>query len=104
MIVDLVIKLLVGGLTSGLGFYIWKYECIALIHSYHHKRVKLEDKKAYTKLMGQGMLTIGIGLISSGVIGYMTTPDVSGVITVLSLILGFVIMHKAQKKYNNGWF
>ena len=55
-----------------LGFLLWKKGKINIIHDYHYKKVKEEDKKAYTSIMGKAMIVIGIGIAISGIIGMLT--------------------------------
>ena len=69
---ELFFLLIVGILFFCLGWEIWKKEKISLIHDYHHKKVKDSDKKAYTTIMGKSLLIIGVGIILTGVIDFIT--------------------------------
>ncbi len=101
---ELMINGTVGLLCVGMGLLIWKKEKITLIHSYHYTKVREEDKKAYTSLLGKGLLIIGIGCILTGIINYWTNTDYGWFVFALSFIIGFWLMGKAQKKFNGGWF
>ena len=61
MIVGFVVCMIVGLLCVVLGLLLWKKQMISLVHDYHHKNVQKSDVPAYTRLMGIGLLLIGIG-------------------------------------------
>lgn len=104
MLLELIIMTVVGLLCIYLGFMIWKKEKISLIHSYHYKRVKECDKKDYTARMGKSILIIGIGMILTGFIDYITKTAYGWFFFVSFFAISFVIMFKTQKKYNGGVF
>ncbi len=86
------------------GFQIKNKQRITLIHDYHWKNVKEQDIKPYTSLMGMGQYSIGIGCLTSGVLGLFVSSIVTIIPIFLGIIIGFIIMYKAQKKYNSGMF
>lgn len=55
----LIILLAVGVCFWILGWQIWKKEKITLLHDYHYAKVKPDDRKAYTGVMGKGALPDG---------------------------------------------
>ena len=57
----------VGILITVLGWLIWKKEKINLMHDYHDNKVSAENKQAFCKLSGIGLVVIGIGLLISGI-------------------------------------
>lgn len=88
-----------------LAYFIGTKEKIELIHDYHHKNVKEEDKKAYTALYSRGLRLIGFGLVATSVLEYFTKNDLYWIIYLFSFVSAFAIFHKAQMKYNDGkWF
>ncbi len=87
-----------------LGYLLWKKEKIDIIHAYHHTKVKEKDKKAYTGIMGKAMITIGIGLAVSGMIGAFTDSVKSGIPFGAAFVIGLGMMVYAQIKYNRGIF
>ncbi len=91
-------------LTFYLGFQIKIKQRVTLIHDYHWKNVKEQDIKPYTSLMGIGQYTIGIGCLISGVLGLFLSSIVIILPLFLGIAIGFIIMYKAQKKYNSGMF
>lgn len=103
MIIGVIVDFAVGLLCIILGLMLWKKQKISLIHSYHYKNVKKEDVPAYTRLMGIGLILIGVGICVTGVLNLLYSslwwiPLLAGV------VMGFIIMNKAQKKYNGSWF
>lgn len=66
MIIGVIVDLAVGLLCIILGLMLWKKQKISLIHSYHYKNVKKEDVPAYTRLMGIGLILIGVGICITG--------------------------------------
>ena len=104
MIIELVLMNVLGVIFIYFGFLIWKKEKISLIHSYHYKKVKQCYKKCYTEMIGKGILTIGIGMIFTGIIDYTTKSAGGWIIFGVTLFYGLSIIIKAQKIYNGGIF
>lgn len=101
---ELILMVFLGLLFLFLGWNIWKKEQITLIHSYHYKKVSEEDKKDYTEEMGKSIIFIGIGMILTGIINFITKTSYGWLIFTICFIAGFLKIFKAQKKYNNGIF
>lgn len=87
-----------------LGFLLWKKEKITIMHDYHYTKVKKEDKKAYTSIMGKAMIVMGIGMSISGIIGVFTDSVKSGIPFGVAFIIGICMMTYGQIKYNRGIF
>ena len=103
MIIGLFIELSVGILLTGLGLSIWKKQNASLLHDYHFKNVREEDIPGYSRLMGQGLIVMGAGVCVCGLLDMMSlsfwwVPLVAG------FVIGFLMMNRAQKKYNGSWF
>ena len=82
---------------------------IALLHSYHRNRVKEEDKIPFGKLVGLGVIIVGIALIIFGALSLMATVlqqelylTIGYVVLIVGLIVGLGFSFYAMKKYNNG--
>ena len=103
MIVGCVIEAAVGILCIVIGLLIRKKEKVSLLHDYHYKNVKKEDVPAYARLMGIGLITIGIGLCITGVFNLFESSW-WWVPILIGFIAGIIVMGKAQKKYNGSWF
>ena len=84
---------------------------ISMLHSYHRKRVSEEDRLPFGRLVGIGMICIGVSIIINGALSIVTLLNgdkiyliVGTVIMVLGLILGTALAFYAMKKYNKGIF
>ena len=104
MLIECMIMILVGLLCMLMGILLWKKQQISLIHAYHYKKVKEKDKKAYTTMMGKGLIMIGAGCLSSGIFNYITKTAGGWILFGMAFGYGFMLMAKAQKKYNRGFF
>ena len=103
MIIGVIVDFAVGLLCIILGLMLWKKQKISLIHSYHYKNVKKEDVPAYTRLMGIGLILIGVGICITGVLNLLYS-SLGWVPLLVGFVMGFIIMNKSQKKYNGSWF
>lgn len=84
---------------------------VSSLHSYHRKRVREEDRKAFGKLVGLGTLLVGISLIAQSVFSmiYASTQiavyEIIGSVTLITgMITGIIITFIAMIKYNKGIF
>ena len=102
MIVGFIIELIVGTLCITFGLLIWKKQKLSLLHDYHYKNVKEEDISAYCKLMGIGLMTIGIGICLTGLYSLVFENLYGLLILLLGFVVGIIIISKAQK-YNGSW-
>ena len=93
----------VGVILIVLGLQTWKNQKASFLHDNHYKNVKEEDLPAYTRAAGIGQIVTGAGLILTGLVRRFTESWISWVPLVAALVVGFAILHSAQKKYNGGW-
>ena len=84
---------------------------ISMLHSYHRKRVREEDKIPFGRLVGLGMIIIGVSIMINGALSIVTLFNenkiylIAGtVIMITGLIVGTIIAFYAMKKYNKGIF
>ena len=84
---------------------------ISSLHWYHRQRVTEEDRKPFGKLVGLGTLIIGIALVISGILFWISEVTatelwliVGCVITVVGIVVGLVLSFYAIIKYNKGIF
>lgn len=98
------IALIVIGLTNRKGN-------ISMLHSYHTKRVAEEDRLPFGKLVGLGMIIIGISMILYSGLLFLTSYLQNNLFLILAnvdMIAGFVIglgiTFYAMFKYNKGIF
>lgn len=104
MLVELLILSPIGAALILCGLLIWKKNRIDLIHSYHYKRVTEDNKKAYSTAMGKGVLLMGIGVLLTGIINYVTESASGWICFVFSFIFGLTLVLRAQSKFNGGLF
>ena len=104
MIVGMIVFLGVGALCLWIGWLLWKKQRISLIHDYHIRAVKAEDVPGYTRLMGIGMLSIGAGCVCTGVLVFGFGQALGWLGFPVGFLVGLVLFHRAQKRYNGGWF
>ena len=103
MIIGVIVDWAVGLLCILLGLLLWKKQKISLLHSYHYKNVRKEDIPAYTCLAGISLILIGAGICTTGLLNLLHSslwwlPLFGGIAA------GFIVMNRAQKKYNGSWF
>ncbi len=110
MIIGLVIIWSVGLLISVLGIVNMSGN-ISSLHSYHRSRVREEDVKPFGKLVGLGLLLVGIAVIACGalLLAFELTGNSAfvtvGVTTLfIGIVAGSAVSFCAIKKYNGGIF
>lgn len=101
---ELVFLVVIGLIFSFLGWRIWKKEQITLIHDYHYTKVIEKDKKPYTEKMGKACIVMGIGMILTGAIDFITNTFYGWIFFGFCFIIGLIIMIFAQLKHNGGLF
>ena len=99
MILGVIIDIAVGALCVVLGLLIWKKQKVSILHDYHYKNVKKSDMPAYTRQIGIGLITVGAGIIITGLLN-IAHSSLWWVSLAAGFIIGLIIMYKAQKKYN----
>ncbi len=104
MIIELVTYIGVGILCLIFAFLLIKKHMVNLIHGYHHKNVTEKEIPAYTKQMGKGLAFIGAGCLAAGIVNFLTKKQFGIIALLVASAAGFVLMHRAQKKYNGSWF
>ena len=84
---------------------------ISLLHSYHRKRVSEENRIPFGKVVGLGMIIIGVALIAVGGLFFMAEAfkndiysTVGTVVLITGLVIGLGISFYGMIKYNKGIF
>ena len=103
MIFALILYLSLGAMFYILGLLLWKKQKVTLIHTYHYKNVRRDDIPAYTRLMGISLIVMGVGCCLAGLMVFID-PLYSTLSVIAGIIVGILLMNKAQKKYNGSWF
>ena len=101
---EFVVTITAGVILLVLGWQIWKNEKITLIHSYHYKNVRDENKKAYTTEIGMAAIIIAIGIILTGIVDYTTQSVYGWYVFLFSFAVGVILIIHAQIKYNGRIF
>lgn len=83
-----------------LGMQIWLKQKMNLIISHHCEKVKEENKKAYCRNFGIGMIVIGIGFLLSAVCIPLLKTLFSFIPLTAGLVLGIVLIVYSIAKYN----
>ena len=79
-----------------------------LIHDYHQKKVKEEEKAAHGRAFSKGMFGMAASMILSGLVAMSGEFKSFVIASLVVLLLGFAIsiavLLRVQKKYNGGVF
>ena len=79
-----------------------------LIHDYHQKNVKDEEKAAYGKAFSKGMFGMAASMILSGVVALFGESKSFMIASLIVLFFCFMVsiavLLRVQKKYNGGVF
>ena len=102
--IDKIIGVLITGgiglIITVFGWLIWKKEKISLLHDYHVDRVSVENKPAFCKLSGIGIVVVGIGLLITAVLLGITDSAYSFICFTVCFASGLAILITAGAKYN----
>ena len=90
----------VGIVIARLGWLVWKKEKITLLHDYHTNKVSPEDKSAFCKLSGTGLMAIGAGAVISAALLGFTESACSFVGFAAGFAAGLAMLVRAGRKYN----
>ncbi len=90
----------IGVLTMVLGQLIWKKEKLSLMHDYHVDKVSKENKTAFCRLSGIGLLIIGLSLVLSAVLLGVTDSALSFLCFAVGFVAGLAMLIRAGVKYN----
>ena len=107
---DSIVSIIIGVVCIIIGF-INRTGNVSMLHSYHRKRVLEQDKLPFGKLVGLGMIIIGVSLIIMGVMSFVATAlqnntflTIGYAILTIGLVVGTGITFYAMIKYNKGIF
>ena len=104
MLLELILYGAIGLLLVAVGLLIWKKQKITLIHDYHYRNVRKKDVPAYTRLVGLALVVFGAGIALTGVVNFAFHTQKGLWCFALGGAGFFVLMDRAQKRYNGSWF
>ena len=90
----------VGIISFAVGWLLWKKEKISLLHNYHVERVSEENKSAFCRLSGLGMIVIGISLLMTALVLGITESAWSFLCFAAGFAVGLAMLIAAGIKYN----
>ena len=100
MIAGVIIVGITGVVLAVIGYLIWKKERISLLHDYHYDKVSEEDKSAFCRLSGMGIISISIGVIITAVLLGITDSALSFSALAAGFIPGIILLVYSGNKYN----
>ena len=84
---------------------------VSLLHSYHVKRVSEEDKIPFARLVGLGLMIVGVSLVAMGgmsLVGAATGNalynTIGTIVMIVGMVIGLGIAFYSMFKYNKGIF
>ena len=83
-----------------LGWLVWKKEKIDLLHDYHVDQVTPENRAAFCRLSGIGLILIGAGLAVTAVLLAITNSAASFISFAAGSAAGLALLITAGVKYN----
>ena len=101
MILGIIIISVIGVAFLVVGYLIAFKEKVSLLHGYHYNNLKAEDKIAFCKLSGWGLISIGLGLLVTAVIIGITDSALSFIAFAIGFFVGIGLLVFAGKKYNS---
>ena len=99
-LIGMLIAVVVGIIITVIGWLIWKKEKISLMHAYRYANVSEENKTAFCKLSGIGLVVVGVGVILTAVVFVITESLYSFLCFAVSIVIGMALVLTAGRKYN----
>lgn len=90
----------VGVIFAVMGWLLWKKEKLSLMHNYHVDKVSAENRPAFCKLSGIGLIVIGVGLLITAVILGITDSAYSFLFFAACYVACLTMLITAGTKYN----
>ncbi len=100
MIIGVLVTGGAGLLIAWLGWLVWKKEKLTLLHDYHTDKVSPENRPAFCKLSGIGLIVIGAGALLSAALLGLTGSAYSFVCFAVFFAAELAMLVKADRKYN----
>ncbi len=98
------LPLLILGLLIALVGLVNRLGDATTIHAYNRRKVREEDLPKYARAMGNGTMVIGLSLALTAALQMAFGCDWVLLIAAAGIVVGLVMMVRAQFKYNKGIF
>ena len=95
-----IILILLGLIFIWLGYNVWIKQNINLIIVYHMDKVNEDNKPAFCRLSGLGLLIMGCGFIASGIWTMVSGALLSFIPMAVGIVVGIVLLIATGIKYN----
>lgn len=99
----IILTALIGIALYALSFAIYKGK-LEYIHEYHWKNIKEEERQIYGRRIARGLRQMGTGILCSIIFQIRGEPLFAVAFQFYGIFIGFIILHRAQKEHNGGWF
>lgn len=99
-IIGVTVTGMIGFLFTILGCLLWKKEKITILHDYHTDKLSPENREAFCRLSGIGIIVIGVGLMITAVLLGITDSAYSFICFTICFITGLIMLIVAGMKYN----
>ena len=73
---------------------------LSMLHSYHKNNVSEEDRIPFGKLVGLGMIIVGVALAVYGGLSLVSAAAIGNAVLIVGLVVGLGLAFYAMKKYN----
>ncbi|MBQ1493076.1 MAG: DUF3784 domain-containing protein [Blautia sp.] len=100
-IIGVMLTGVIGIVLSVLGCLLWKRQMTSILHSYHVDKVSPENRKAFCKRSGIGLLLIGAGLLMTALLLGITDSPYSFLCFAASFAAGLFCLITAGMRYNH---
>ena len=100
MVLGLIVMGAVALALLAIGYLLFYKKNIALLHDYHHSRVREKDKDAFCTLCGLGLLAMGLSLVATTVWFAIAQSALAFLPFGLGCIIGIFVLVFAGRKYN----
>ena len=94
------ILIVLGLVFIWLGYNVWIKQKINLIIVYHMDKVSDDNKPAFCRLSGLGLMVMGCGFIASGIWTMVSGALLSFIPMIAGIAVGIVLLVSAGVKYN----
>ena len=98
------LPLLILGLLIALVGLVNRLGDATTIHAHNRRKVREEDLPKYARAMGNGTMVIGLSLALTAALQMAFGCDWVLLIAAAGIVVGLVMMVRAQFKYNKGIF